>query len=1127
MNKTFKTIWNEARRSYIVTNEAQKTHGKPSKCAVALAVAATALFAGAASAAYVEPGIVASSSVQMNEQNRAETVGSWETDEYMENWGLVAQKASSAYALGYYGQGVKVGQMDSGILKGHVELSGDRWHVVSASGEYSHDGERYPQYGYPDASADTGEYKAGQEFSVDGYYDPEINDGHGTGCAGVYAGNRDGQGMHGVAWGSEFYSANSGGTDDSNYGPFPDYGFFKAGYDALVDAGVKIINNSWGTNLKQVDENGNILDYYHSGPELTTVNDIEYEYFMFKRNYNEGPSFVDAAWDAVKGKDVIQAFSAGNNDRATPYHRGLYPYFNPEAEDQWLVVSGLRQVNQSSDPYNYRLEANFNEAGYAKYWTMAAPGQNGRTSNVSGTDRYGSYSGTSMATPFVSGAFAVLASRYTDMTAVQVRQVLLTTANHKNSDGSDMEGWANVDGSTPLEGQVSDRMGWGVPDLEKGMYGLGQLFIHFDYNLENNPLDVWSNDISQVALDQRYAEDIAWLKSVTNDGTIDGEVVVSDNPDDYKLTNTSTGSANADGQEHNYDLAGIDNKEVTLEEAMKWRLEYYQKRAQEIRDKLANNEYNGALTKRGQGTLVMTGNNTYRGGTTVEEGMLLGFNDSFGVTGDDATATANGQVTVKGGTFGVINSYDDQFTMKGEINDEAADHSVDVTVEANGRYAFVAGQDVEVGNLTFEEGAGYTVVSLDSDVLVDAYNGITAKGSVTADNVEGIENAVARPDYAFFDTTLEVDGNTLTAYLSRNEEAPMSYASSDSERAVAAAMMAGTDSAFFAPMVASTKDQMKSTLASLGNDLHLAAQNATVVNSVTLARTIKDQASAFGQARTATLDNGAQIWVTGIGQWGNVDAGGASVDMDVDFYAGFIGGEMSYGDRNKVGVFFGYGSTDFDASADGKIESDDIHLGIYGENEWDAVGVTYGLAYTMQDRDSNRSLSVKDQVAHNAISYDADVFQVFGEASYKGFNTDSFQVEPYVGLAYMMVSSDDFTETAAGYSFRTEMEDQNLGVGTVGVRGAIPFTAGSVEMAVKGDVSYMQFFGDTEATAKMSIGDAGVAQLKGDELKGMGAVGLGVEAALGKNTKLGVSYTGAFGSDITSHGVGATLRVNF
>ena len=250
----------------------------------------------------------------------------------------------------------------------------------------------------------------------------------------------------------------------------------------------------------------------------------------------------------------------------------------------------MRQNSSWSDPDNYRLEANFNEAGYAKYWTMAGPGQNGYTANISGG--YGGYSGTSMAAPFVSGAFAVLASRYQDMSAVQVREVLLTTANHKNEDGTNMEGWDNVDGTTPLEGEVSDRMGWGVPDLEKGMYGPGQFFNgNFDYNMKTVKLDVWSNDISQVALDQRAKEDIAWLKSVTEDGTIDGKVVVSDNPEDYKLTNTSTGSANADGQDHNYDLAGIPDKEISLEDAMKWRLEYYEKRAQSIRDKIAISQY--------------------------------------------------------------------------------------------------------------------------------------------------------------------------------------------------------------------------------------------------------------------------------------------------------------------------------------------------------------------------------------------------------------------------------------------------------------------------------------------------------------------------------------------------------
>lgn len=34
MNQTFKTLWNDVRRCYIVANEAQKSHGKPSKSAV-------------------------------------------------------------------------------------------------------------------------------------------------------------------------------------------------------------------------------------------------------------------------------------------------------------------------------------------------------------------------------------------------------------------------------------------------------------------------------------------------------------------------------------------------------------------------------------------------------------------------------------------------------------------------------------------------------------------------------------------------------------------------------------------------------------------------------------------------------------------------------------------------------------------------------------------------------------------------------------------------------------------------------------------------------------------------------------------------------------------------------------
>lgn len=1127
MNRVFKTKWSVAHQEYVVTDEKHTTKTKAAKSAVALAVAALMLGAGAASAAYMapkggsqDPGFVANNSTQVDAAKE-----SWETAEYNKNWGLKAMKASSAYALGYYGQGVKVGMMDSGFLTTHQELSGDRWHTVKFEGTYSQSGERYPQYafkdeyGRPQNNGDTGKYNKGDKFSVDGAYNPDFNDNHGTGCAGVYAGNRDGVGMHGVAWGSEFYSANTGGTDSTNYGPFLDYNFFKAGYDALVNSGVKIINNSFGTNLKQVDENGNIVTYYQSGPELTTVKDIEYEYFLFKKQYNnndadpelKGKSFVDAAWDAVKGKDVIQVFTNGNNDRANPYHRALYPYFNPEAEAQWIAIAGLRQMDKNTDPDNYKLEANFNEAGYAKYWTLTGPGQNGNTANIKGDDQYGSYSGTSMAAPFISGAFGVLASRYQDMSAVQVREVLLTTANHKNADGTDMEGWANVNMTTPAEGEVSDRMGWGVPDLEKGMYGLGQTLGKFDYNLRSE-LDVWSNDISQVALDQRYREDIAWLKSVTEDGTIDGKVVVSDNPSDYKLTN-------------DYDLAGIADKNISLEDAKKWRLEYYEKRAAAIRDKINNGLYNGSIVKRGEGTLVMTGSNTYRGGTTVEGGKLLGYSNSFGVSGDDGKA--NGKVVVNGGTFGILETYNDQFTMKGEIERGEGTHSVDVVVNEGGTFQITAGQDVTMGTLEFKEGAGFTVGSEDVDVLKEAYAGKEQTGTVTTTGVTGDDLAVANPDYAFFKTELKAEGNKLTGTLSRDETKSFAtYAQNANGQAIAGALEGAAGGALYDALIGASKGDVSKTYNSLGDDFILNTRNAGIVNGMTLSRAIKDQATGIGEGRKVEMADGtARLWATGVGSWSTLDYGQS--DMDSDFYAGLFGAEVDVCSATKLGLFFGAGSTDNKAGSN-KVESDDIHFGAYGVTNFsDVVNATYGFVYSHQSADATRALQVGSQLGMNAFSGDTDITQIFAEAAYTGLNTDAYSIEPYFGLSWIHAESDGFNEQVGTMAFSTTTEDQDVQVTTLGVRGAIPFTMGETKVALKGDVAWNHFFGDTEAEASMNLAGSGVARLKGGELGDMASVGLGVEAQVGKMTTMGLSYTGAYDGDITSHGISANVRFNF
>ena len=1134
MNRVFKTKWSVAHQEYVVTDEKHTTKTKAAKSAVALAVAALMLGAGVASAAYMEPGFVAKNSTQLEQAKE-----SWETAEYKKDWGLGAMHASTAYALGYHGQGVKVGVMDSGaLLQKHPELSGDRFTAASAKGEYGSDGNRYPQEVGSDGQGGL-PYHKGDKFDIDGNWTEGVNDSHGTHVTGTVGGNRDGNEFHGVAWGADIVVGNTGATDNNNYGPFQDYAYFKAAWTGVAEEVAKangerggVINNSWGTNTRVEDQKDTGFDGFNTGVHLNvnTNAETDYEFMLFAKRYGQDSfnevaddgivddkSFVYAAYEAVKDKNIVQIMTTGNRDMKNPYYRALYPLYNPGAEKHWIAVAGLKQGVAEG---TYELVKNFNEAGQGKWWTVAAPGNAiySSTTDDHGNPGYAAWGGTSMAAPHVAGAMGVLMSRYDQMNALQVRDVMFTTANHKNANGSNMEGWTDTDGTVRKDGEVSDRMGWGVPDLDKGMYGPGQFLGKFDYNMAaEGSLDVWTNDITNVALDQRRAEDEKWMKDTANgtklpyDQIVDGSgFVVKD------------GDANVTDEERTSHIVGEAEKKLLLEA--------YAERANAIKDKMANNNagYKGSLVKRGAGTLVMTGNNTYRGGTTVEGGTLLGFAESFGVTGDDATAKANGKVTVNGGTFGLLASYNDQFTMKGEQkHDDAADHSVDVVVNAGGSFQITAGQNVTMGTLEFKEGAGFTVGSEDVDVLKEAYAGKEQTGTVTTTGVTGDDLAVANPDYAFFKTELKAEGNTLTGTLSRDETKSFAtYAQNANGQAIAGALEGAAGGALYDALIGASKGDVAKTYNSLGDDFILNTRNAGIVNGMTLSRAIKDQATGIGEGRKVEMADGtARLWATGVGSWSALDYGQS--DMDSDFYAGLFGAEVDVCSATKLGLFFGAGSTD-NKAGDNKVESDDIHFGAYGVTNFsDVVNATYGFVYSHQSADATRALQVGSQLGMNAFSGDTDITQIFAEAAYTGLNTDAYSIEPYFGLSWIHAESDGFNEQVGTMAFSTTTEDQDVQVTTLGVRGAIPFTMGETKVALKGDVAWNHFFGDTEAEASMNLAGSGVARLKGGELGDMASVGLGVEAQVGKMTTMGLSYTGAYDGDITSHGISANVRFNF
>lgn len=318
-----------------------------------------------------------------------------------------------------------------------------------------------------------------------------------------------------------------------------------------------------------------------------------------------------------------------------------------------------------------------------------------------------------------------------------------------------------------------------------------------------------------------------------------------------------------------------------------------------------------------------------------------------------------------------------------------------------------------------------------------------------------------------------------------------------------------------------SEDQIKALYGTIDDDFYVTARNALVMNATAVSRTVMDQARGMGEGRSAEIDSGrARIWAAGIGHWGSAD--GNSDSMDVDFGAGFLGAEAHVLDNTKVGGFFGYGNTDYSSDLS-KIDGDDMHFGVYGLTDIGNVTMTYGLAYTDEDRDITRVWAG----TANRHSENASVLQGFVEGAYN-FDLSVAKVSPYVGFTWARVETDAVTDATNGTSYMTDEIKDDIQIATLGVRTTVPFAMGAMPVALKADLGWSHYFGDTEGVVNVQMGANGrFAAIEGTELKDQANLSLGIVGQVAKHATVGVSYSGAWGSDIDTHGIFANVRINF
>ena len=387
----------------------------------------------------------------------------YQTPEFYFGRGLDNIKADAAYQRGYFGQGVTVAIIDSGLLTTHLEFAG---RIV-------------PGYDFVRNT-------------------PEMTDhnGHGSHVAGIIGGAMDGERFHGVApsvhiMPLRIFGARPSGTNAQ----------VLSAMELAISRGVQVINNSWGDTF---NVEGRWKDSSPFGPKYLMQLPV-LPAFMNAGFFGFYGGYFITVRSLMTDADVIQVFAAGNEGWNSETGRVLIyrqsgpsgQYFEPYGYDSvdYIInnfisddygalagLAGLDKNGPSADaslPLNYesligkwlavvatddndRIADFSNGCGAAKYWCLAAPGEGIWSASALKINAVSSRFGTSFAAPHVSGALALLISRLPQMPKPVIKAILLATATDLGESGVDDvygHGLVNVEAAITVQGSVALVMG--------------------------------------------------------------------------------------------------------------------------------------------------------------------------------------------------------------------------------------------------------------------------------------------------------------------------------------------------------------------------------------------------------------------------------------------------------------------------------------------------------------------------------------------------------------------------------------------------------------------------------------------------------------------------------------------
>lgn len=520
---------------------------------------------------------------------------------------------------------------------------------------------------------------------------------HGTHVAGIAIGAMKGdRDPHGIAYNGKYY-----GLGKQN----PSLTYTGNIYEDVKNWNVKIINNSWVATWYPL----NNRYYADSGYAVIDKNSgtISADYYFntlleWRINQEATSTGRRTPHDTLhlirlsKEKDILNVMAAGNEGKITPAATAVAPSYD-EAVRAWLVVGALDAQGITIDEGTKHITimsgkcsdgktecngaASFSNAfkGAALY-AITAPGSNIDSANANfssaggnntaacdgdNKEEFCAMSGTSQATPMVSGAAMLVQQKFGFLGGAQIADVLLTTANNNftapkltikympTQSGGTSYNIIYIDNEPPMKNGKIDR-----DKVRQDLKGLGYT---------DSEITKMFNNLSKTNQAHDDAEAIIKLskEEVFGQGILDVQKALKG------LARLDVNRMNKNSVEHfegeNQAFYTIDTKGLSGEfsndiDQRLWEDKWHTEGAWNSPKEELQHIKKAGLIKTGAGKLTLSGaNNTYEGATRVLQGVLE-LSKSGKLVHSNAYAEGSGTFLINGG-----NVANNAYAQKGGI----------------------------------------------------------------------------------------------------------------------------------------------------------------------------------------------------------------------------------------------------------------------------------------------------------------------------------------------------------------------------------------------------------------------------------------------------------------------------